>query len=165
MSSGFTTSVASTRPACRAARRGQATSAPPRPTATPPRQHPTRHPPLRRFTPRRGFGLATLATTLILSAGLLIVAPGAPLLAWTLAVNGVALLAFGYDKGVAGSDRLRVPEVVLLGLALAGGSLGALLGMLLFRHKTSKRPFLVSFWLVVALQLALVIGWLLLNSA
>jgi uncharacterized membrane protein YsdA (DUF1294 family) len=48
---------------------------------------------------------------------------------------------------------------VLLGLALAGGSPGAALAMAALRHKTSKRPFLLTFVGVVVVQVALVIAW------
>jgi uncharacterized membrane protein YsdA (DUF1294 family) len=45
-----------------------------------------------------------------------------------------------------------VPEVVLHGLALAGGSPAALLAMRLFRHKTAKSGFRFVFWVIVAAQ-------------
>jgi uncharacterized membrane protein YsdA (DUF1294 family) len=80
-----------------------------------------------------------------------------PLLAWLLAVNLVTLLTYGYDKSVAGSGRMRVPERVLLLLALAGGSLAALVGMRLFHHKTSKESFQVKFGFVLLVQAILVV--------
>jgi len=79
--------------------------------------------------------------------------------AWLLAITAVTLLTYGYDKMVAGSSATRVPERVLLTLALAGGTLGALLGMRLFHHKTSKESFLERFWLVVAVQIVVVAAW------
>lgn len=75
-----------------------------------------------------------------------------PLGVWLAAVNVAALLAYGYDKAVAGRGPTRVPEVVLLGLAALGGSPAALGGMALFRHKTAKATFRRRFWVVVALQ-------------
>ena len=48
---------------------------------------------------------------------------------------------------------------VLLTLAFAGGTAGALLGMWLFYHKTSKESFLERFWLVVAVQIVVAAGW------
>ena len=76
--------------------------------------------------------------------------------AWLLAVNLVALLTYGYDKAVAGSANTRVPERVLLILALAGGTVGALAGMWAFRHKTAKKSFRVRIGLVIGAQTALV---------
>jgi uncharacterized membrane protein YsdA (DUF1294 family) len=78
---------------------------------------------------------------------------------WLLAITGMTFLTYGYDKLVAGSEATRVPERVLLTLAFAGGTVGALLGMRLFHHKTSKESFLERFWLVVAVQIVVVAGW------
>ncbi|MGB9666602.1 MAG: DUF1294 domain-containing protein [Candidatus Cryosericum sp.] len=79
--------------------------------------------------------------------------------AWLLSITAVTLLTYGYDKLVAGSGATRVPERVLLTLAFAGGTFGALLGMRLFHHKTSKESFLERFWLIVALQVVVIAGW------
>lgn len=84
-----------------------------------------------------------------------------PLLAWLLAVNLVTFSTYGYDKSIAGSRRMRVPERALLLLALAGGSPAALIGMRVFHHKTSKDSFKVKFWLVVLVQAILVVIYLL----
>jgi uncharacterized membrane protein YsdA (DUF1294 family) len=51
---------------------------------------------------------------------------------------------------------MRVPERVLLLLAFVGGSVGAWLGMKVFHHKTIKGAFRRNFWIVVALQTAIV---------
>ena len=80
-----------------------------------------------------------------------------------LAVNAVTFLVYGWDKLCARKDWWRIPERVLLGLALLGGSLGALLGMKAFRHKTKHRKFTVHVPLFLVLQIALA-AWLLLRS-
>jgi uncharacterized membrane protein YsdA (DUF1294 family) len=82
-----------------------------------------------------------------------------PLLAWLAGVNLVALILYGLDKALSGLKWPRVPEATLLVVALAGGTVGALAGMQLFRHKTRKTSFGVKFWLVVVLQVALVVLW------
>jgi len=79
------------------------------------------------------------------------------LLSWLIAINLVAFLTYGYDKSIAGSRRSRVPERVLLWLALILGSLGAWLGMQVFHHKTIKGSFQRRFWLVVIIQVAIII--------
>ncbi len=67
------------------------------------------------------------------------------LLMWYLIViNIVTWIAFGLDKWKAKSGKWRIPERTLLLLALAGGSLGALAGMIMFRHKTRKAKFFIS---------------------
>jgi len=78
---------------------------------------------------------------------------------WLLAVTAITFLTYGYDKLVAGTGATRVPERALLTLAFAGGTVGALLGMRLFHHKTGKESFLERFWLVVAVQVVVVAGW------
>lgn len=143
-------------PDCRGASRQQAPAAHPRgrPSAA------THRPVARRPTPRRPFGVATLVAAVALSAALFILVPSTPALAWLITVNLLALLLYGYDKAIAGGEQRRVPEATLLGIALIGGSPGAFVAMVLFRHKTSKPAFLVPFALIVALQVGLVVTWL-----
>lgn len=145
-------------PACRAAKRQQAPVASTDPRPTPPPARPM----ARRPTPRRTFGVMTLVAAVALSVTLFLFIPSTPLLAWLIAINLIALFTYGYDKAIAGGSKVRVPEAILLGLALIGGSPGALVGILLFRHKISKPAFLVPFGLIVALQVALIIAWLVL---
>ena len=67
------------------------------------------------------------------------------ILIWYLAViNFITWIAYGLDKGRAKSGKWRIPERTLLLLALIGGSLGSLAGMILFRHKTRTPKFFVS---------------------
>jgi uncharacterized membrane protein YsdA (DUF1294 family) len=82
---------------------------------------------------------------------------------WLIVTNLVAFVMYGYDKRIAASGWTRVPERLLLLLALIGGTLGALVAMLLFRHKTAKASFRLKFLLVVLAQLLLIglyYGWL-----
>jgi uncharacterized membrane protein YsdA (DUF1294 family) len=79
------------------------------------------------------------------------------LAAWLLAVNLTAFGYYGLDKARARGGARRVPEVVLHGLSLAGGSFGAYLAMRTFRHKTVKGNFRLAFWIIVALQVLLVV--------
>ncbi len=67
-----------------------------------------------------------------------------PLLAYLLSLSGLALLLYGWDKHQAMRRGARVPEAVLFAAAVLGGSPGALLGMMLFRHKTRKPLFAVG---------------------
>lgn len=62
-------------------------------------------------------------------------------------MTAITLGAFAYDKYMAVSDDWRVPEKTLILLVLCGGAWGGLLGMLIFRHKTTK----VKFWILVGL--------------
>jgi uncharacterized membrane protein YsdA (DUF1294 family) len=75
-----------------------------------------------------------------------------------LLVNLWTMLRFWQDKQRALAGEWRIPESDLLGLALIGGSPGALLACKLFRHKTRKQPFTTRLLVIVALQLGAVIG-------
>ena len=74
-------------------------------------------------------------------------------------LNLVAFLTFGADKRAAEAGDRRTPERVLLALALAGGSLGAIAGQQVFRHKTRKEPFRTILWSIPVLQAAALAGW------
>ena len=76
------------------------------------------------------------------------------LLAYFIAINLTTFILYGYDKVIAGSGRLRIPEWVLHSLAIAGGSPAALVAQKMFRHKTLKGPFQLIYWVIVVLQAA-----------
>ena len=73
--------------------------------------------------------------------------------------NLVVFCVYGYDKRCAIKDKWRVPEKVLIGLALFGGSVGAYLGMTIFRHKTKHTKFTVLVPLFLLIHIVLVV-WL-----
>ena len=79
------------------------------------------------------------------------------LLIWLGVMSVFALILFGWDKLMAMLGRSRIPEAALLGAAVLGGGTGALLGMLLFRHKIRKAPFPVLVPLFFLLQAALTV--------
>lgn len=83
-----------------------------------------------------------------------------PLFIYLLTINGIALFINGTDKWLAINQKSRISERLLLCFALVGGSPGALLGMLLFRHKTSKFSFLWKFFGIAILQLCLFVAYL-----
>ena len=75
--------------------------------------------------------------------------------AWYLAIiNAVAIAAYGWDKLCAIRKWWPVPELMLLGLAAIGGSVGALVVMKLFHHKTLHLKFKYGVPLILALQVA-----------
>lgn len=81
------------------------------------------------------------------------------ILAWLAGISVAAFVFYGYDKLAAQSGRLRIPERVLLWLALLGGTVGALLAMVLFRHKTRKQPFLQRFLVIGLVQVVALLAW------
>ncbi len=80
-------------------------------------------------------------------------------LALLLLVNAWTVLRFWQDKQRAIAGERRIPEADLLGLALIGGSPGALLARRLFRHKTRKEPFSTQLLLIAVVQAGGLIGW------
>ena len=71
------------------------------------------------------------------------------LLTGLAAVNAIAFLQMAIDKRLAVKQRRRISEAQLIAPTLFGGFAGVLLGMLAFRHKTSKRSFQVKFALAI----------------
>ncbi|MCH5178826.1 MAG: DUF1294 domain-containing protein [Prevotellaceae bacterium] len=70
-------------------------------------------------------------------------------------LNLVAFVFYLVDKHKARHGRWRIPERILLLLALFGGSVGALMAMSLVRHKTQKNIFSVGVPLMLILQMSL----------
>ncbi len=77
-----------------------------------------------------------------------------------LLINAATMLAFAVDKRRAIHGRRRIPEADLLGLALIGGSPGALLARRLFRHKTRKEPFSTRLIVIAMLHAGALAGWM-----
>ena len=78
------------------------------------------------------------------------------LLLYLGAVNIIGFLIMGIDKLKARKRGFRIPEATLFLVALMGGSVGSLLGMYLFRHKTRHRKFTIGMPLILLLQIALI---------
>ena len=74
-------------------------------------------------------------------------------LLYLLLINALGLLLMLADKQKAKKNRWRIPERTLMTVAALGGSLGSLVGMYAFRHKTRHRKFVVGVPVLLALQL------------
>ena len=72
------------------------------------------------------------------------------------AVNLITFFVFGWDKRCAKKQRRRVPERTLFSLAAMGGSIGALLGMRVFHHKTLHNSFRFGIPAILLAQLVVV---------
>lgn len=77
------------------------------------------------------------------------------LLVYLVAVNLLLFVLMGADKSRAKRHARRVPEATLFFFALLGGSLGGILGMYAFRHKTLHRSFRLGFPAILLLEAAL----------
>ncbi len=76
---------------------------------------------------------------------------------YLVAVNVVTFFLYGIDKFKAKHSMWRIPEATLLGLAVIGGSIGALLGMKVWHHKTMHKKFQFGIPVIILLQIALII--------
>ena len=81
------------------------------------------------------------------------------LLYYLIVINIVTFLVYGMDKLKAKQGSWRISEATLLILAIIGGSIGALLGMKVWRHKTMHKKFKYGLPLILIIQIIL-IGYL-----
>lgn len=79
------------------------------------------------------------------------------LLYYLLIVNAIAFLLMLIDKQKARKNKWRISEATLMFSAVLGGSIGALLGMYTFRHKTKHLKFTLGIPTILVLQIFLVI--------
>lgn len=119
--------------------------------------------------PYTRFGLLSLSIVLLAGVGTLVA--GLPwwlvLIVVVMAMNGITLALYRYDKAIAGGEYIRVPEKILLALAFFGGSPAAYVALYHFqeRHKVQKMSFILPFWLIVTGQILVLcslpywLGW------
>jgi uncharacterized membrane protein YsdA (DUF1294 family) len=77
-----------------------------------------------------------------------------------LVLNLITFITYGIDKRKAKKSRWRISESSLLFLALIGGSVGAWLGLKVWRHKTQHKKFYIGIPVIMVVHFALVI-WML----
>lgn len=75
---------------------------------------------------------------------------------YLILINAAGLLIMLIDKQKARRGAWRIPEATLIGVALLGGSIGAMAGMYLFRHKTKHPKFFIGLPLILICQVAAV---------
>ena len=76
---------------------------------------------------------------------------------YLLLINAITFIVYGIDKYLAKRNQKRVKIVTLLSLAAAGGSIGGLSAMILFKHKIRKNYFSVGLPLILFTQLIFLI--------
>ena len=81
------------------------------------------------------------------------------LLVYLFIVNALGFLLMLADKYKAKKNLWRIPEATLMGFAAAGGSVGALAGMYLVRHKTKHLKFTVGIPIFLFIHI-LILTWL-----
>jgi len=76
-----------------------------------------------------------------------------PVWIYLIIISLITFLFYGYDKYQARNHNTRIPEVILHLLTLLGGTLGAFLGQVLFRHKTKKWKFQLVLSMMVQVEM------------
>ena len=73
-----------------------------------------------------------------------------------IGINVLTFFVYGWDKWKAKHGKWRISEATLLMLALVGGTIGALLGMQVWHHKTMHLKFKYGLPLILLAQIALI---------
>ena len=76
---------------------------------------------------------------------------------YLVTINIATFFVYGIDKWKAKRSKWRVTEAALLLLAVLGGSIGAWLGMKVWRHKTMHKKFKYGIPLIIIVQVAVVL--------
>lgn len=79
------------------------------------------------------------------------------ILLYLIIVNFIGFLMMGIDKQKAIKGAFRIPEATLFVIALIGGSIGSIVGMYTFRHKTRHFSFVYGMPAILILQVILII--------
>ncbi len=78
--------------------------------------------------------------------------------AYVLTINVIGFFGMYLDKRKARKKLWRIPEATLFLIAIIGGSIGSIIGMHLFRHKTRHWYFVYGMPVILVLQIAAVIA-------
>ena len=84
------------------------------------------------------------------------------LVVYLLAINLLAFILYGIDKKRARKREWRISEKTLIGIAVIGSCVGAILGMHIFHHKTRHWYFRYGLPLILIIQVLL--AWFLYNG-
>lgn len=76
-----------------------------------------------------------------------------PFICYLLLINFIAFFLMGIDKSKARHKKWRIPEKTLFLSAILGGSIGSILGMQLFHHKTRHTSFVIGMPCILILQI------------
>ena len=76
---------------------------------------------------------------------------------YLIIVNIISFIIYGIDKPLAIKHLYRISEIVLITLSFLGGSIGSILGMVIFHHKTKKIKFIILNPLILILQVLFIL--------
>lgn len=75
---------------------------------------------------------------------------------YLLLINSINFFLFQIDKKRARNRKWRIPESTLLFISILGGSIGGLLAMNLFKHKTKKLLFILGMPTILILNIVII---------
>ncbi len=75
------------------------------------------------------------------------------LIAYAVIINFIGFALMGIDKRRARKNAFRIPEATLFAVAVIGGSIGSILGMQIFRHKTKHWYFKIGMPAILLFQI------------
>ena len=78
-----------------------------------------------------------------------------PLLVYLFLINAIGFMLMLADKQKAIKNQWRIQEATLITVGILGGSLGCLVGMYLFHHKTRHPKFYIGLPVIMSLQIVL----------
>lgn len=79
------------------------------------------------------------------------------IICYFILINVFSFVLFGLDKHKAKKRLWRIPEKALFLFSVLGGSIGAIFGMYVFRHKTKHLSFKLGLPIILLVQLVLVL--------
>ena len=79
------------------------------------------------------------------------------LIIYLVSVNIIGFALMGNDKRRARKNAFRIPEATLFAFSVIGGSIGTLIGMYTFRHKTKHMTFKIGIPLIIFLQVLFIV--------
>ena len=79
------------------------------------------------------------------------------IIAYVIAINLIGFFLMGIDKRKAIKRAFRIPEATLFLIAILGGSIGSILGMYTFRHKTKHLSFVIGIPLITVVEYGLLV--------
>ena len=78
------------------------------------------------------------------------------ILIYLLGINLLCFILMYIDKRKAMYDRWRIPEKILITIGLLGGSIGGIIGMYTFRHKTQKIKFFLGYPAILIFEIVII---------
>ncbi|HAB61996.1 MAG TPA: DUF1294 domain-containing protein [Lachnospiraceae bacterium] len=79
------------------------------------------------------------------------------ILIYLVVMNIIGFTIMGIDKSRAKRGAWRIPEKTLFLIAILGGSIGSILGMKQFRHKTKHKTFTIGMPAILIVQAAIIL--------